>query len=285
MIKFADDGYHSQIKNLWKNTFEDKDELIDFYFSNRHRNENMLIFLKGEVVAAMLTMLPLEIKSGEKTFAGRYIYAVATDKKYRGQGISTMLLNHAHNWMKRNHEQVSVLVPASKSLFDFYEKRGFKTVFKIDFLEISSDEISKNIKDLKCTSCNLEKFIRIRNAAFGNSSLFAKWGEQALEYIMKFSNFSAEGLCCFHNNFGEGYAVYERAENTIVIKEIALINLQLQEALSALHCKLRAKLYKIRLPEKIGGARAVTKNFGMIHWLTDEPNLIGEPPYLALALD
>lgn len=285
MIQFAEDRYHSQIKTLWKRAFGDTNEFIEFYFSNRHKNENMLIFLKDGAVAAMLTMFPLTIKSGEQTFVGRYIYAVATDEKYQRQGISTQLLNYAHQWMKENKEKVSVLVPQSKALFEYYRKRGFKTVFKIDTLDIHSDEMSKDFQNLECTPCDLKKFVRIRNAVFENSGLYAKWGEEDLNYIMRFAKFLGEDIFYFHNSEGEGYAFYEREENTIIIKEIALINLELQTALSALHGKLKAEQYQVRLPEKTGVAKAITRDFGMINWIADEPTQSGVPPYLALVLD
>lgn len=285
MIQFAEDRYHSQIKTLWQRAFGDTDELIEFYFSNRHKNENMLIFLKDGVVAAMLTMFPLTIKAGEQNFVGRYIYAVATDEKYQRQGISTRLLDYAHQWMKENKEKVSVLVPQSKELFEYYRKRGFKTVFKIDTLDIHSDEMSKDFQSLECVPCDLKKFVRIRNAVFENSGLYAKWGEEDLNYIMKFAKFLGEDIFYFHNSEGEGYAFYEREENTIIIKEIALINLELQTALSALHGKLKAEQYQVRLPEKTGVAKAITRDFGMINWIADEPIQSGVPPYLALVLD
>lgn len=285
MIKFAQDCYHSQIKSLWKSAFGDTDEFLDFYFSNRHKNENMLICLKEETVVAMLSMLPLDIKADNKIFAGRYIYAVATQESYRGLGISTRLIEYVHNWMKENNEQVSILVPASKSLFEFYKNRGFKTAFKIDSLDINSDEIQKYSGEINYIPCDLEKFTNIRNTVFDSSALFAKWRKQDLEYFIKFAKFSGEELYYFYNNIGEGYVVYERMGKTIIIKEIALINLELETVLSALHNILKAKIYKIRLPEQNGGTKALTRDFGMVRWLVDEPKLTGNPPYLALVLD
>jgi hypothetical protein len=83
----------------------------------------------------------------------------------------------------------------------------------------------------------------------------------------------------------EGYAFYEYSDEGILIKELALISMDALTAVAILHRALRAGRYCLRLPAERGGDGAIRTPFGMIHWLGKEPASLGEPPYLALAMD
>ena len=116
MIGFALDKHTDGIKRLWKNAFGDED--INEFLKNYKKN--ILVYIENGNVCGMLSMLP--ILMGEEK--GRYIYAVATDENYRGRGISSELLEWARKYSQDMGEKFLVLVPAEKSLFNFYEKRG-----------------------------------------------------------------------------------------------------------------------------------------------------------------
>jgi predicted acetyltransferase len=132
MIRFATGGDRERLKKLWGDIFGDTPEMVEAYFAHRHRDENMLVETQGDDIAGMLTMLPLRLATPGKSFPARYIYAVATDTRYRNLGVSTRLLEHAHTFMQGRGEAAAILVPASPSLFDFYGKRGYKTAFSLD---------------------------------------------------------------------------------------------------------------------------------------------------------
>ena len=117
MIGFAANAYSGQLKQLWMQAFGDSEPSTDYYFSHIHQNNRMLVDMEGQTVCAMLTMLPLTLYTAGKALPARYIYAVATQKAFRGQGRSTRLLQYAHTYMKQQGVAVSLLVPASDSLF------------------------------------------------------------------------------------------------------------------------------------------------------------------------
>jgi hypothetical protein len=54
-----------------------------------------------------------------------YIYAVATDEKYRGQGICKALMAQVHRQMEKE-KKGTILVPANDALRAFYEKLGYQ---------------------------------------------------------------------------------------------------------------------------------------------------------------
>lgn len=284
MIRFAEDKDHPQLIKLWKVCFGDSETAINFYFANRHQNHNMLVYEENGIIAGMLTMLPVQLAWGAIIQSGRYIYAVATSPAHRGQGISSQLLSKCSSFMLENGEAAAILAPASASLFAFYEKRGYKTQFNIDTITISPSDLPAYPEEAVCVPCPADEFYRLRNAAFSDSSLFVKWGIDALSYVIKGAETFGDGVYYFRSDKGEGCAFCGWRDHTIFIREIALLQMDIYTALSILHHELGAQEYTIRLP-----AGSLKENepqsFGMIHYLGDEPVMQGKPPYLSLVLD
>lgn len=80
---------------------------------------------KDGKIAAMLHALP-QILRASRDHKAAYLYAIATKKEYRGQGLCRNLMAFAE---KNLDCDCCVLVPASKSLFGFYEALGYETAF------------------------------------------------------------------------------------------------------------------------------------------------------------
>jgi predicted N-acetyltransferase YhbS len=283
MIRFASDGDRGRLKKLWGDIFGDSPEMVEAYFAHRHRDENMLVETQNEDIAGMLSMLPLRLTSPGRSFPARYIYAVATDIKYRNQGVSTRLLDYAHAFMQGRGEAAAILVPASPSLFDFYGKRGYITAFSLDTVRFEAANLPPAPRDGRFASCTPGVYTSLRDKAFLSSRLYACWDEESAAYaVMAFG--PEGGVTRLSSGDGEGCAAWERQDDVVLVRELALVNMDVYTALAVLHKALNAKAYQVRLPESsFSGAN--TLPFGMIRWLIPEPTLLGKPPYLSLALD
>ncbi len=283
MIRFATPGDHMKLKSLWQDIFGDSREAVEDYFARRHHDGNMLVEAQGDDIAGMLSMLPLRLTSPGQSFPARYIYAVATDVKYRNQGISTRLLDYAHAYMQSRGEAAAVLVPASPSLFDFYGKRGYQTAFLLDIIRFNAGDLPPCPKDGRFSPCSPGAYARLRDRAFLSSRLYACWDEKAVAYAV-WALGPEGGVTRLFAGSGEGCAAWEWREGTVLVRELALVNMDVPAALAVLHQALKAPAYQVRLPaSSLPGAN--TLPFGMIRWLNPEPALLGEPPYLSLALD
>lgn len=75
--------------------------------------------------AAMALAVPVTL--GEEK--GLYLYALATQKKRRGTGRMTALLQHLKEEGRRQGRAFLCLVPAQESLRNYYAARGFETFF------------------------------------------------------------------------------------------------------------------------------------------------------------
>lgn len=120
------------LRNLWKQAFGDTDEYLDLFFGTAFGPERCLCVPDGSTVAAAMYWLDCE-------YLGRriaYLYAVATDERYRGRGLCRRLTEQAHRILKEQGYSGAILVPAEPGLFEMYAQMGYKTCTSVTEWEV-----------------------------------------------------------------------------------------------------------------------------------------------------
>ena len=288
--------------------FQDSPEATDFYFAHRNRWHDMLVEMEGDQLRGMLTMLPMELWLAGQALPARYFFAIATDRRFRGQGISTRLMACAEDLAQQEGCAAALLVPAEGALFDFYARRGYATTFSYDTLTLTPDLLPPCPQGVRLLPCTAQHMLRLRDAAFGASRLYARWGLEALSYVEHAATVYQAPLLRFGAAGSEGYAYAEWEGETLVIKDLALRGLSVPQALAALHSQWGASRYVVRLIEGQGqavvdalagadGARTHTQAkasdslrlchmpYGMLKPLRPLPSAQGAAPYLSLGKD
>lgn len=112
-----------KLRNLWHEAFGDTEEFLNDFFSTAFCTERCFcVIADGEMAAALYWF---DCLYSERPIA--YIYAVATAKAYRGQGVCHKLMEHTHRYLAELGYEGAILVPGSNELFRFYEGMGYKT--------------------------------------------------------------------------------------------------------------------------------------------------------------
>lgn len=88
---------------------------------------------KDGKTVSMLFLMPCSLMLHGKGQSAHYIYAAATEKKYRGRGYMTKLLDN----IKKSENGILFLKPANEELVEFYSRCGFK---KIKAFKYKNDE-------------------------------------------------------------------------------------------------------------------------------------------------
>lgn len=154
-----------KLKQLWKDVFGDSQEYIDAFFSMFYSKENTLVYkAKGQVVAA-LYMVPFDISIEHKSYTAVYLYALATIKEYRSKGIMAGLIQSAHEIGKKRGYIFSILIPADKSLYQYYERFGYNVRYYENRLLINKADI-KNICLKEKVNSNAFVIRRLDNITF-----------------------------------------------------------------------------------------------------------------------
>jgi len=284
VIRFSRPEDLPRLKPLWMEAFHDSEEATDFYFARRNRYDNLLIDEQDGHLRGMLSMLPIDLVSGGRVFPARYFFAIATDLRFRGQGVSTALIAEAERITRERGEAAALLVPAGDDLFRFYGKRGYETVFHYDLLRLTPDALPPCPQDARLLPPDARAWVGLRDQAFGDSRLYARWDEEGLDYVIKAAAAWEAPLLQFAAGAGEGMAYCEWDGEAVVVKDLALHGLDVPTACAILHRELHAAAYALRLPQ--GAAHgAETIPFGMIKWLNPFEPAAGAAPYLSLGKD
>lgn len=210
LFRFAKENDIVSLKRLWKSCFGDEEEYIDFFFENRFKpNECLTAFCNGNL-AGMLFLLPITAVCGEKEYKARYIYAVCTEPGFRNRSVSTRLLEFAHEYMAENGVDMSLLVPAEPSLFEYYKKRGFETEFFCREIEVKAEKNSVRLK-----KTDLQRIFEERNALFCDSALYMRWDKDSLGQIERECDFLGGETLAFSNGYAVCYPFGER----VLVKE------------------------------------------------------------------
>lgn len=123
-----------KLKELFAEAFGDEGEFIDIFFKVAFSTDRARIVYKDEKIASMLYWFDCEYNGGKLA----YIYAVATDKAYRGQGLCSLLMEDTHKHLKSLGYSGAILAPSEMSLFDFYERIGYKSCSQVDEFTVKS---------------------------------------------------------------------------------------------------------------------------------------------------
>lgn len=296
MIRFADETMRDDVSRLWHDCFGDSNEYVDFFLDQFDISKHMLVFIDGEKPVSMLSMLPMSVvtKVG-MTLSGRYIYGVATDPRYRGRGISSKLLEHAHQYLRSVGVRVSILAPASGDLFNFYHQRGFESEFFIGSAAVNAEELSPFTESFFVNEASVTEYSVIREKAFSGSAMFVRWESDALQYRMaETSMLGGETLLLYTDPTTRAIAVCHNEGDVVNIKELALDGMSIPTALGILGHKYKAKEFRLRLPMDTDcGFRLERMPIAMAYWYSKEIKQMvresyspeGGAPYINLVLD
>lgn len=122
------------LRKLWKQAFGDTDAFLDLFFSTAYgENRCRCTNARGQIVAALYWF---DCTAGGEKYA--YLYAVATDPAFRGQGLCRRLMDDTHRLLKEQGYAGTVLVPGEPGLFDMYEKMGYIDLSGADSFDLAA---------------------------------------------------------------------------------------------------------------------------------------------------
>ena len=207
MIRFFENRDKNTIISLWHEAFGDKNDEIAVFLE--FIRDNLVIFEENGKIVSMLTLL--NVKIGEDR--GRYVYAVATDKSFRGRGYATALLSFAKEFIKKNDEKFLVLLPQESSLFEFYEKAGFSELFCAEI--ITCKDFSKSAKKVGITSA--KEYFELRKAFFSQEK-YVEWDVKSLEFMKEV--YGGEFVCISDNSAVSAIAFCHKNGEKLFISEL-----------------------------------------------------------------
>ncbi|MBR1779246.1 MAG: GNAT family N-acetyltransferase [Clostridia bacterium] len=313
-IKTADlsrNELYDDLKDLFEVSFSLEKSEADFFFRYKYIPHNCVVCLKDNQLVSALHMFYTNILDKElKKEHAYYLYGAATLPEFRNMGFMKKTIDYANNIARDKGCKYSVLLPANDGLERFYEKLGYHSLFKANFLEFTFYELKKiagyneNNKLAPDTEHNVEKFKystfeEIREK-FYSLAYDVCWDEKHIRSIVNASDFySKADIKSILRE--KSYAICHldlSGENTVEVIELGMVEppdiAEIKLLLCAILSLMPAKMYIFRVPvgrvdflEKLCDNKKL-KNWGMIKSLGKAGVNLPDtkrPPYLGLTLD
>lgn len=283
MIRFAKQTDICSIIALWSEAFGDKEEDIRFFLDNRFIPENTVVFVENGEVVSMLFLLEGDLIIDNKSYSSYYLYAACTSVSQRGRGIMANLLEKAKETAENRGKYFICLMPGEPSLFDFYKRFGYKSIFSRKILSINNSDLNNDCKGIQSEENDL--LVETRKNAFGGFNRF-EWDENAIRFA-----------CKHHLLYGgkalvscKGYALYSTNANELTVKEFTFSPDNLENAAAKLLSECKTDNIIIHLPSDYPtdiGRYEIKKSAMALAVKNDYEQIIEEVnnAYLGLTLD
>lgn len=250
IIDFPTQAQLPGLRILWKEAFADPEPFLDSFFSVGFSPYRCRCLRRG--TAPLAALYWFDCHWGSKRLA--YVYAVATAKSHRGQGLCHALMDNTRKHLLQLGYSGIVLVPAKPELFDFYEKMGYRPFSGIRQWECTAGHTAVALEEL-----TVDAYAAARKAILDTDCVLQEGA--TLRFLHTYARFyqGQDFLLCAALENGK-LTGYELLGNT--------------DAAPGILAALGAKKGIFRTP---GDAP-----FGMFLSLTEDPAL---PGYFAFALD
>lgn len=117
---------HILTRPLYEEVFsEDERAFVDYYYSWKTKDDVIYVAEDEQGIHAMVHLNPFSVRYQGKIQKLHYIVAVATQEKYRHQGLMRRLLAQAEQDMRKNGEPLTFLMPASEKIYEPFGYRFF----------------------------------------------------------------------------------------------------------------------------------------------------------------
>ena len=280
----ATDDLRSQLFNLLKVCFEEKDEINNF-FLDMVDYKNYMLVQKDQKVISALYMMNASLVKGSETIPVYYIYAAGTLPEYRGKGAMSMLLNFANQVSLERGRKYTILLPSDAKLYGYYKKCGYKKFFKIRDIYIQKNDVKKFFvfSKVEKEELTIDEVCKLRKDVFSNDGDVV-WDKAQMNFVRDFLKVSG----CETVYSKNGYAICSKVDDCVFVTEIAASNSDYQDLLSNIFARYGEYNYRFRVPvdSSLFKGFGLIKDFGMIRATDDYEEISDvESPYLGLPLD
>ena len=277
------------ILKIWESGFpEDGETTAEAFLKTVDLGTECLVAEEDGVPVSMVFLLPCELCDGENRWPVQYIYAAATLEAYRGRGIFAGLLETALEIGKARGQAGSFLRPAEPGLAAYYGRFGYEPFFYTDthyaslpgWLEANSTTPSAAMEEAA-------EYTVLREQCLAGIPLYISWPERFAAYAAVSARQAGGRAAAFRFPEGPGCALYDRAGDTLLVRELLCPPGRETSCLSAIAREQPWGTMRWRTPAldiRASGVFGLWKPFATG---TAEIRMSGvdRPPYMGLALD
>ena len=198
MIDMPRPGDLPVLKQIWQEAFGDNGTFVDGFFRTGFAPERCRCLFWDQKPVAVLYWFDCFL-DGKKL---AYIYAVATDKAFRGRGLCRRLMENTHGHLKHAGYSAATLVPGSEKLFLMYGAMGYRS-----FCPMEKTAVQAGFPPVPVEKITALEFFCLRKAFLPQKGILQ---DSAAAYLDTFTEFyrAKDAIMCV-----------SREENTLYFQE------------------------------------------------------------------
>ena len=128
VIRYLPDEEKNRTRALWERIFaEDSERFLDYYYHIKTADNEILVLERDGEILSMLQLNPYRLQLGAAQVEAAYVIAVATDSRYRHQGMMARLLKRAMQDRRAKGQPFLFLMPAAEAI---YRPFGFRFIYR-----------------------------------------------------------------------------------------------------------------------------------------------------------
>lgn len=223
MIAYSKNEFINGLKTLWHDTFGDSEEYLNAFFYGVYKDENTLVYIKDKKPAAALYIIPYTMLYKSREIKVAYLYALATNPPYRGKGIMGELIEKSFEVCNNRGYSLITLIPSESSLFNYYERFGFKSAFNRTIIKKDIDEVKReaaNNAPIRLKKCDAEMiFTAYSKSEFYKEQCVRINKEQNSFYVNELLRENGAAVVFNINGINDGYILFSQSKEKLIIYE------------------------------------------------------------------
>ena len=233
----------TQLIKLWNCSFGDTETVVKS-FINHFGIETGVVGISNDEVACSAFIIPTDgiLIPGTAKLSCSYIYAVAVEPEFRGQGLGKEITRESLRFSKERGFDFSVLKPSDAGLFDFYSKLGFKNFSYSNELTFNRSELPSRDNNSKISTVSSEEYQILREAMLSDT-VHTVPTYRGIAYQAKLG-----GLYGLTLGQHSGCAAIEKFGDSVFIKELIVPETEIPAAVSLIYEIIPASVYKVTVP-------------------------------------
>lgn len=255
-----DESYLPQIKSLCCTCFDMSAVDVEFIFNNNYITTDMCYAVAdGNNICCLLFAVPCSMMVKGKEYKGRYIYGACTSPRYRNRGLMHRLMNFANIQTCKDGDAFSVVLPKSKSLYNFYSDMGYSALYKAKNQFVPKEYLPDSEKEIAySTNPGAVALTKIRNRICGKHGGSICYDHKVMNYAVKRAGRNGGGV--FQCDYG--YFIYDYNKNKeMVVQELMCERQHLRYMLSSIKKLCNSEKLMLRVPPWLCSE---SEKFGMI---------------------
>lgn len=260
MVQFmwADDCCLKDILTLWKQGFpEDTEEDIRRFVDTFRREARCLLLFEDGEARSMAFLIPAQMDVHRVW----YIYAAVTAKAYRGRGLFHRLLEEILDRAAQERVDGLFLRPGTASLFAYYSRLGFETVFSVEHFRCKVNKLDTEKETFAWQNITSNHALCREYWLSVCDVPHIVWSENTTEYAV--SLLENGGMVAS----AKGMAIYHREKDELIVTELLCRTEDREEVLLSLARHFACRKIVVTAPTAEGEGQP----YGMFRSITMEP--------------